>query len=59
MNTGEEFTKEEELQFVDEDGRNLELHRLAYHGDEREVEKLVKRGGFNINKGTTFLASVP
>ena len=54
MNTGEELAQDD-IKFVDEDGRDLELHRLAYQGDDREVEKLVKRGGSNINKGNLSL----
>ena len=44
------MTDNEEISFVDEAGRNLELHRLVYFGEDKSVEKLLKNGT-DVNKG--------
>lgn len=41
--------EEEAIQFLDDAGRPSEIHKAAYDGDEKQLDKSLK-GGSNVNK---------
>jgi ankyrin repeat protein len=54
----EDSQAQEEVVFLDKDGRPSEIHRTAYYGDEKALEKILK-SSVDVNKvdatGTTAL----